>query len=63
MQALRSPASRSGISAKVCEASSPEATRSRTALTRMRIPRAQGRWPYGREWNLIGAFRRPRVYG
>lgn len=52
-QALRSSASKSGISAKICEASSPDAKRSKTSLTRIRIPRTQGRPPHCRGFTVI----------
>ena len=44
--ALRSSDSKSGISSRICAASRPEAKRSRTSLTRIRIPRTQGRPPH-----------------
>jgi hypothetical protein len=53
MQALRSSASKSGISAKICAASRPDANRSRTSLTRIRIPRTQGRPPHCRGLTVI----------
>src|SRR4051812_13779125 len=38
--------SRSGISSRICSAVKPLASRSRTSLTRIRIPRMQGRPPH-----------------
>ena len=45
-QARMSSDSKSGISSRICAAVSPEASRSSTSLTRMRIPRTQGRPPH-----------------
>ncbi|CAA9457454.1 MAG: hypothetical protein AVDCRST_MAG28-2712, partial [uncultured Rubrobacteraceae bacterium] len=41
-----SSSSRSGISSRICSGERPFARRSRTSLTRIRMPRMQGRPPH-----------------
>ena len=57
-QALRSSASKSGISSRIWAASRPEAKRSRTSLTRIRIPRTQARPPH---WSALTVMRSRRL--
>lgn len=51
--ACKSAISRSGISSRICSADSPAAKRSRISVTRMRMPRIQGRPPHWSELNVI----------
>ena len=57
MQALRSSGSKSGISARIWDASSPDANKSRTSLTRIRIPRTQGRPPHCLGFTVIRSIK------